>query len=333
MMAVRPGCPTPPRPGGAVDTSEVYETAEVMPELIGGLGGLMERVVYPEDAQEEGVEGQVVVRFVVDAGGAVADPEVLRSPDPRLSEAALDAVRASRFTPGRVGGEPVRVRFALPVVFRLAADVPGGAGAAQGAQGEGRGGDLVGGDFVVHDLDLVYPDDARREGVAGTVVVALAVDAEGRAVDPVVTASPDDRLSSAALDALRGARFSPAPTAGRVEVPVTFAIDPPAAPPAGGEVSETFETPPVLIGGMPWLTGNVEYPESARRAGVEGQVVVRFVVGETGEIRDVRVASSPDPRLSQAALQAVHAARFRPATRDGRPVAVEFAVPVTFRVR
>jgi TonB family protein len=65
------------------------------------------------------VEGRVVVQFVVTEEGQVQDPIALSSPDPRLSRAAIDAVRRSRFEPGRIDGEPVRVRFSLPVDFAL----------------------------------------------------------------------------------------------------------------------------------------------------------------------------------------------------------------------
>ncbi len=101
------------------DAPDIFEVAEVQPELTGGLEGLQERVVYPQEAKDEDVEGQVVIQFIVNEEGAVEDARVLRSPDDRLSEAALDAVRASRFTPGRQRGRPVKVRFAVPITFRL----------------------------------------------------------------------------------------------------------------------------------------------------------------------------------------------------------------------
>ena len=55
----------------------------------------------------------------MDEGGAVRDPVVLGEPDSLLAAAAVEAVRASSFTPGTVGGEPVRVRFSVPFTFRL----------------------------------------------------------------------------------------------------------------------------------------------------------------------------------------------------------------------
>ena len=114
-----PAPPPPPVLPDEHDDSAVVDFAEVQPELIGGLGGLQSRIEYPEMARRVGIEGQVVVQFVVDERGNVVDPVVLRSPNELLSEAALKAVRESRFTPGQQRGRPVKVRFAVPVTFRL----------------------------------------------------------------------------------------------------------------------------------------------------------------------------------------------------------------------
>ncbi|WP_179299491.1 energy transducer TonB, partial [Rubrivirga marina] len=111
----------PPPPDPEPTEPEIFEVAEVQPELIGGLAGLQSRLVYPELAIRAGVEGQVVVQFVVDERGNVIDPVVLRTPNPLLTEAALKAVTESRFTPGQQRGRPVRVRYAVPVTFTLVA--------------------------------------------------------------------------------------------------------------------------------------------------------------------------------------------------------------------
>ena len=111
-----PPAPPPPPVVEAVEP-DVFDVAEVQPELVGGLGAI--RPEYPEYARRAGVEGTVVVRFVVDERGRVVDPVVARSPNDLLSQAALDAVREIRFTPGQQRGRPVKVRFAVPVTFRL----------------------------------------------------------------------------------------------------------------------------------------------------------------------------------------------------------------------
>ncbi|MEM6289273.1 MAG: energy transducer TonB, partial [Bacteroidota bacterium] len=115
-----PSAPPPPPPPEPEPTEpEIFEVSEVQPELIGGLEGLQARVVYPPLAVQAGVSGQVVVQFVVDERGNVIDPVILRSPNDLLSEAAVEAVVASRFTPGTQRGRPVRVRYAVPVRFEL----------------------------------------------------------------------------------------------------------------------------------------------------------------------------------------------------------------------
>ncbi len=114
-----PAPPPPPPPTPEPTEPEIFEVAEVQPTLIGGLEGLQSRVEYPQFARQAGIEGQVVIQFVVDERGNVVDPVVLRSPNDLLSEAALKAVRESRFTPGQQRGRPVKVRFAVPVTFRL----------------------------------------------------------------------------------------------------------------------------------------------------------------------------------------------------------------------
>ncbi len=110
----------PPPPVGAGD---LVCGAETPPELVGGLEALQAAAVYPDGARADGVEGRVILQFVVRADGSMTDPVVVRSPDPRLSRAALGALARLRFEPGRQRGRPVAVRFALPVTFRLAVGV------------------------------------------------------------------------------------------------------------------------------------------------------------------------------------------------------------------
>jgi TonB family protein len=76
--------------------------------------------VYPKSAKEEGVQGIVLLRAAVDTEGVASDIRVLHSPDPRLSEAALEAARQWRWEPARTNdGKPVAVYFTLTFNFRL----------------------------------------------------------------------------------------------------------------------------------------------------------------------------------------------------------------------
>ena len=95
------------------------EIVEVAPELIGGLEGLQRRVAYPEEMRRAGVQGVVLLGFVASNEGAVECPQVLASPNPGLSAAALAALVESRFRPGTQGGRAVSVRYTLPISFWL----------------------------------------------------------------------------------------------------------------------------------------------------------------------------------------------------------------------
>ena len=107
-----------------VNSTKVYDVVEQMPSFPGGISGLMtylnQNTRYPAVAQENGVQGRVVVSFVVGKDGHISDVTVLRSVDPSLDKEAIRVVRnMPRWTPGKQGGEPVRVRYNVPVSFRL----------------------------------------------------------------------------------------------------------------------------------------------------------------------------------------------------------------------
>ena len=104
--------------------ARVYEEVEEMPSFPGGPDALMEwlnnNVKYPVQAQENGVQGRVIVSFVVGTDGRIGEAEVARSVDPYLDREALRVVKSMpRWIPGRQNGECVRVRYNVPIAFRL----------------------------------------------------------------------------------------------------------------------------------------------------------------------------------------------------------------------
>lgn len=107
-----------------VNKNRVYDVVEQMPSFPGGISGLRtylnQNTRYPAVAQENCVQGRVVVSFVVEKDGHISDVTVLRSVDPSLDKEAIRVVRnMPRWTPGKQEGEPVRVRYNVPVSFRL----------------------------------------------------------------------------------------------------------------------------------------------------------------------------------------------------------------------
>ena len=98
---------------------ETFIVVEKMPEPVGGMKSIYDKVVYPAEARKAGIEGRVVVQFVVDENGQVVDPQIIRGIGGGCDEAALAAVKGIEFTPGYQKGVQVRVQFQLPIVFRL----------------------------------------------------------------------------------------------------------------------------------------------------------------------------------------------------------------------
>lgn len=118
-----PTGPPPPPPDEpeeeVAEEEEIFVVVEEMPTLVGGIERLYELIEYPAIARQAGMEGMVVVQFVVTPDGLPADPVVARSAGEALDRAAIDAVMKLTFTPGKQRGRPVPVRFAIPVRFRL----------------------------------------------------------------------------------------------------------------------------------------------------------------------------------------------------------------------
>lgn len=110
----------PPPPEGDDDSEEdFFVVVENMPELIGGLAALQKDIRYPERARKAGIEGRVIVQFIVNEKGEVEQPRVIRGIGGGCDEEALRAVDNARFKPGKQRGKPVRVQYSLPVIFRL----------------------------------------------------------------------------------------------------------------------------------------------------------------------------------------------------------------------
>ncbi|MCQ2257418.1 MAG: energy transducer TonB [Bacteroidaceae bacterium] len=106
------------------DEGEIFEVVEQNPSFPGGDKALMayltKNLKYPPSAQENGIQGRVLVQFVVNKDGSIVEPKVLRSVDPALDKEALRVVQAMpKWTPGKQRGKTVRVKFTLPVTFRL----------------------------------------------------------------------------------------------------------------------------------------------------------------------------------------------------------------------
>lgn len=112
--------PEPPKE----EENKVFDVVEENPSFPGGQAALMqwlnENIKYPVIAAENGIQGRVIVQFVVSKTGSISDVRVVRGVDPSLDKEAVRVVsNMPNWTPGRQNGTTVNVRFTLPVTFRL----------------------------------------------------------------------------------------------------------------------------------------------------------------------------------------------------------------------
>ena len=112
--------PEPPKE----EETKVFDVVEVMPSFPGGQAALFEwlskNIKYPVVAEENGVQGRVIVTFVVERNGSITDVQVVKSVDPSLDKEAVRVVKAMpHWIPGKQNGSAVRVKFTVPVTFRL----------------------------------------------------------------------------------------------------------------------------------------------------------------------------------------------------------------------
>ena len=101
------------------EAPQYFVAVEEMPEPIGGIAAIQSLIEYPEIAKRAGVEGKVYVLAFVDERGNVTSAKILKGIGAGCDEAAIDAVRKTKFKPGKQRGTPVKVQVSIPIVFKL----------------------------------------------------------------------------------------------------------------------------------------------------------------------------------------------------------------------
>ena len=106
------------------EEEEVFQTVEVQPEFPGGMAAMIRwlsaNLVYPSACRDAGIQGRVIVQFVVNTDGSVSDVQLVKPVNPHLDKEAIRVVSSMpNWKPGEMRGKKVRVRYTLPVTFRL----------------------------------------------------------------------------------------------------------------------------------------------------------------------------------------------------------------------
>jgi TonB family protein len=244
-----------------VDTTKVvYDVVEIQPSPPGGMAGwnkyLMENLRYPPDAQRKGIEGTVIVAFVVNTDGTTTDIEILRSVGGGCDEEVIRIVQGSpKWTPGMQRGTPVRTRMRLPLRFML-----GGT-------------------------------DPSRD-------------------------STEVSLNAVPLP----------PTDGQDSTKENSAV-----------FFDLVDTPPSPVGGLAaWqrhLSDNLTYPTSARMRGIQGTVLVSFIVNTDGSIEGIELVQGIGGGCDEEAIHIIKISpRWTPGMIKGKAVRTRMKIPISFKL-
>ena len=254
-----------------VPDSVIFEVVEEMPGFPGGQGALMQylarNVKYPVEAQTKGIQGRVIVSFIVRKDGNISDIKVIRSVDPYLDKEAARVIAAMpKWKPGKQRGETVNVRFTVPVAFRLTGPEPAKA------------------------------EEIKQSDLEEVVVVGY------------------------------GLKEDSTPDAVGIKT---------------GDTEPTFkvvETMPKFPGGtaglMKYLARSIKYPTIAQKNKEQGRVIIKMVVGKDGSLSDIKVLRSVSPSLDAEAIRVVGSMpKWEPGQQRGQAVAVEYTLPIVFRLQ
>lgn len=194
----------------------VHAVGEIMPSR------LIKKVEpeYPEEARRERIEGVVILEATTDKEGNVINIRVLRSKDPLLDQAAMDAVRKWKYQPSYINGEPKGLVFTVTVRFRLdkreTEEFDKGAVVAE----EDKNIKIP---KLLKKVDPVYPEEARKALVQGVVVLRVRVNEEGLVKQILVMKSESGLLNQPAIDAVKKWKYEPLLIEGK-PTPVVFNV-------------------------------------------------------------------------------------------------------------
>jgi TonB family protein len=201
------------------------------------IAGLLQRE-YPPLLRDAGVEGMVVLDFVVDEQGSPRNIQVVRATHQAFGDAAVRVLREVRFSPARVGTRAVARRLQLPIAFKLGSPTPANAGVKPRGPTSMRStmGDTIPPHItdefrrqVGRMLEREYPPLLRDAGVEGQAVIDFVVDEQGIPRDVKVERATHEGFGQAGVAVIRQARFNPArvgtrAVSFRLQIPIGFKL-------------------------------------------------------------------------------------------------------------
>jgi TonB family protein len=330
-------------PGSAPAEPKIYTYVEQMP--VAGYDFnkyLSDSLHYPDSARINNIEGRVILKFIVNENGDISDAIVVRGIGGGCDEEALRVIKNMPvWKPGAQNGQPVKVLFTIPIVFKLEDPDP--------PVSETVSKPVVTMPVPEYDFteflsnNLKYPESARKRKLEGRVVVKFMVNEDGHISDCAVVRKVDDDLDA---EALRIAKLLPPWKPGMKDgravtvwfsLPILFKLDNHDRKVTVKSVKPEFA--PELKPGQPvpgynfnsYLEENLKYPFKARKKGIEGKVMIAFTVNEDGSISDCYVKEGIGGECDEEALRVIkNMPRWRPDTE--KPTKFQMVYPIVFKL-
>lgn len=204
------------------------------------------------------------------------------------------------------------------------------------------------GDLDSLQNEIQYPAEDYKAKREGRVIIQFVVNKEGKAEDLNVLRGISQDIDKEAKKLIKEANFTPGKQRGKAvnvqyQMPVIFDLSEHPKPENESnegdeeENEEDFfvavENMPELKGGLAGLQSKIEYPEMARKAGIEGRVIVKFIVNKEGRAENPKVARGIGGGCDQEALRLIKQAEFEPGRQRGEKVRVQYSLPITFKLQ
>lgn len=305
----------------------VYTVIEQMPQFPGGEKALYafinQNIHYPEEAYKNKIEGSVVVQFVVSETGKIMNARVVRKVSTELDQEALRVINSlPAWEPGKQNGKAVAVYYTLPIRFKYThvSDIK---------NSNIRNDSTT---WMITDSTLVIIDNLKLPlGFNLDVINPEEIDT-GYALKPYPIEKKMRLINQYGPLAKNGVLLLETYKIEKLYNDTTTYK-------TGDDkfIYKTADKMPQYPGGesvlMSYIAKNLRYPVFAQEHGIQGKVVVRFVVDRTGKVKFARVVGNAHPYLDNEALRIIKSLYdFIPAEKNGKKVSVYRTLPITFKL-
>ncbi|MBS1902894.1 MAG: TonB family protein [Bacteroidetes bacterium] len=332
---------------------EEYIDVQILPKLLAPI-----IPIYPKRAAERRLKGWVSASVLIDTDGTVTQCAADYVSDPLFREPALKAAKNARFSPAIQNGKPVKIWWTLPIYFPPAVDSSTSNTRHYGRQVVARIADelipstavrvrLFQPQYEPTLLDsfqhyIYYPEQAKREGREGTVVIGVLLDRSGAKKSINVLSATDSLFIRPALDAVGRARYAPFGTNSTADTATAYAtVDFTIGHALDRVTLDEFPLSPSIRSSDQYSTNPqmrfdledlLVYPPEAKEQHLQGAVNVSAEINERGIVLQTVVGDSTNPIFNTAAQTAVEHMLFEPARNASGPIKTWWTVPVVFRL-